>query len=261
MRGTPSRQAAVERDWPDRRRPFESPAGFRLLVPGWPQFSWGQGERGWVLLGSFLVAAGAAVLAWGTWLSWCFFAFGFLVHVSSTTDAIRQASFPVYARRTAVPMIAGALAVLVYLPLLLTLIDTAWPGSAPERTQSVYLVNCWAYRDAAPRRGHWVWLRLPPLGRLHAARVVAAAGQELEWTGHEWKVDGQMSGLLVPLHNTAWPQAGRFKVPADQVLVEAEEAGEGGAPPSSGSLVLVPQDQIIGRAWARYYPVWDRRLL
>jgi hypothetical protein len=259
MRGAPSRQAAVARYLPGHRRPFESPAGFRLLVPGWPQFSWGQGERGWVLLGSFVVAAGAAVLAWGTWLSWCFFAFGFLVHVSSTTDAIRQASFPVYARRTAVPMIAGSLAVLVYLPVLLTLIDTAWPGAAPDRTQSVYLVNCWAYRGAPPQRGHWVWLRLPPLGRVHAARVVAVAGQEFEWTGRELRVDGQEFRLLVPLRNTAWPQACPLKVPADQVLVEPEE--ESGAPPSTGSLVLVPQDQIIGRAWAQYYPVWDRRLL
>lgn len=259
MRGAPSRPAAAGRACPVSRRPFESPAGLRLLVPGWPQFSWGQGQRGWVLLGSFVVAAVAAVLAWGTWLSWCFFAFGFLVHVSSTTDAIRQASFPVYARRTAVPMIAGALAVLIYLPVLLTLIDTAWPGSAPDRTRSVYLVNCWAYRGATPRRGHWVWLRLPPLGRLHAARVVAVAGQELEWTGHDWRVDGQTSHLLAPLRNTAWPQACCFKVPADQVLVEPEE--EGGAPPSTGSLVLVPQEQIIGRAWAQYYPVWDRRLL
>ena len=81
--------------------------GLRLLVPGWPQFAWGQAERGWVLLGSFVVAAGAGVLAWGTWLSWCFFAFAFLAHVSSTTDALRQGSFPVYPRRTAVPMIAG----------------------------------------------------------------------------------------------------------------------------------------------------------
>jgi hypothetical protein len=57
----------------------------------------------------------------------------------------------------------------------------------------------------------------------------------------------------------AWPQACRFKVPADQVLVEPEE--EDGAPPLTGSLVLVSHDQIIGRAWAQYYPVWDRRLL
>jgi hypothetical protein len=42
-------------------------------------------------------------------------------------------------------------------------------------------------------------------------------------------------------------------------LIEPED--EGLAPAPTGSLVLVGQDQIIGRAWAQYYPVWDRRLL
>jgi hypothetical protein len=255
----PSRQARGHRVWAGHRRPFESPAGFRLLVPGWPQFSWGQGERGLVLLGSFVVALAAGFLAWGTWLSCGFFAFGFLAHVSSTTDAIRQGSFPVYPRRTAVPMIAGSLAVLLYLPVLLALIATAWPGAAPDRARSVYLVNCWAYRGRAPQPGHWVWLRLPAGGGQHPARVVAVAGQEVEWTGHQWRIDGQTPRLLAPLPTSAWPQACRFKVPADQVLVEPEE--EDGSPRWTGSLVLVSQDQIIGRAWAQYYPVWDRRLL
>jgi hypothetical protein len=255
----PSREAADTRDWPGHRRPFESPAGFRLLVPGWPQCSWGQRERGWVLLGSFLVAVGVAIVAWGTWLSWCFFAFGFLIHVSSTADAVRQASFPVYARRAAVPIVVGALAMLIYMPCLSALITTAWPGAAPDRTRRVYLVNCWAYHSAQPSRGHWVWLRLPPMGALHAARVVAVAGQDVEWTGHDWRVDGQIPRLLAPRRTSVWPQPWHFQVPPDEVLVEPEE--EGGTPPSSGTLVLVPQEQIIGRAWARYYPVWDRRLL
>ncbi len=259
MIDAPRRAASDKRAWPADRRPFESPAGLRLLIPGWPQLAWGQGERGGVLLGSFVVALAAGILAWGTWLSWGFFAFAFLAHVSSTTDAIRQGSFPVYSRRSTVPMIAGALAALLYLPALLTLALTAWPGRAPDRTQNVYLVNCWAYRSAGPRRGHWVWLRLPPAGRLHAARVVAVAGQEVEWTGREWRVDGQIPGDLAPLRTTAWPQACRFKVPAHQVFIEPEE--EEGAPATTGSLVLVDQDQIIGRAWAQYYPVWDRRLL
>ena len=87
------------------------------LIPGWPQFAWGQRERGGVLMGSFVVALAAGVLAWGTWLSWCFFAFGFLAHVTSTTDAIRQGSFPVYSpRKAAVPMIAGSLALCPLLP-------------------------------------------------------------------------------------------------------------------------------------------------
>ena len=100
---------------------------------------------------------------------------------------------------------------------------------------------------------------MPPQGQLHAARVVAVAGQEVEWTGHEWRVNGQEPRLLAPLRIAAWPQVCQFRVPADQVLVEPEDDGD--SPATTGSLVLVSQDQIIGRAWAQYYPVWDRRLL
>ena len=148
---------------------------------------------------------------------------------------------------------------MLYLPALLVLIDTAWPVAASPRSRGVYLTNCWAYRRAAPVRGDWVWLRLPPRGALGVARVVAVAGQELEWTGRGWRIDGRPTRLFHPLRHAAWPRDCLFRVPAGQVLVEPRE--DGNAPPTAGWLVLVPQDQIIGRAWARYHPVWERRLL
>lgn len=253
------RVEAQGKSWPPNRLPFESPAGPRVLVPGWPQFSWGQRERGWVLLGSFIFAVVAGLLTWGTWVGWSFFGFAFLTHVTSTTDAIRQGSFPVYPRRTASLMVTGAFATLGYLPALSALFVTACPSYVSDRTGNGYLVNCWAYRGAQPRRGHCVWLRMPPQGQFHAARVVAVSGQEVEWTGHEWRVDGQEQQLHSPLRMTAWAQVCQFKVPADQILVEPED--DGNSPATTGSLLLVSQEQIVGRAWAQYYPVWDRRLL
>lgn len=247
------------KSWPLDRLPFESPAGLRVLVPGWPQFSWGQRERGWVLLGSFAFAMVAGVLTWGTWVGWSFFGFAFLAHVTSTSDAIRQGSFPIYPRRAAVSMITGAFAVLLYLPTLSALFVTACPSFAPDRTGNGYLVNCWAYRGAQPRQGHCVWLRMPPHSQLHAARVVAVSEQEVEWTGRKWRVDGQEQRLHSPLRMTAWVQVCRFKVPAGQILVEPEDDEPSSA--TSGPLLLVSQEQIVGRAWAQYYPVWDRRLL
>jgi hypothetical protein len=245
--------------WPLDLLPFESPAGLKVLVPGWPQFAWGQHERGWVLLGSFVFAMAAGFLAWGTWIGWIFFGFSFLSHVTSTTDAIRQGSFPVYPRRTAVMMISGALAVFLYLPALAALFATACPGFAPDRTGNGYLVNCWAYRGALPHRGDCVWLRMPTHGRLQAARVVAIAGQEVEWTGHQWQVDGKEQRLHSPLRMTAWAQVCRFTVPDNQVLVEPDD--ERSSPEATSPLVLVSQEEVVGRAWAQYYPVWDRRLL
>jgi hypothetical protein len=57
----------------------------------------------------------------------------------------------------------------------------------------------------------------------------------------------------------AWPQNFRFLVPKDQVLVEQED--EGPSTRGIGSLVLVTADRIIGRAWAKFYPVRNRHLL
>jgi len=259
MPRTPRRDAACDPGWLVDRRPFESPAGLRALVPGWPQFSWGQRQRGWVLLSSFAVALGAGLVTWGTWVGGSFFAFAFFTHVTSTTDAIRQASFPVYPRRAALLMTTGALAVLLYLPVLAVLFETAWPGFSSDRTRSGYLVNCWAYRGTGPGRGDWVWLRLPPLGQLHAAQVVAITGQEVEWTGRQWRVDGQDQQRHAPLRMTVWPQSCRFTVPANLVLVEPKD--DGAAAPATTPLLLVSHDLIIGRAWAQFYPVWDRRLL
>src|SRR5262249_9346749 len=147
MARTPWGERARHQDWPANGRAFEAPAGLRVLVPGWPQFSWGQRDRGWVLLGSFAFAGGGGLLTWGTWVGWTFFAFAFFAHVSSSTDAIRQASFPVYPRRAAILVTAGSLALVLYLPSVTLLLATAWPGFSADRASSGYLVNSWAYRD------------------------------------------------------------------------------------------------------------------
>jgi hypothetical protein len=78
------------------RRPFQHPAGLRLLVPGWPQGRWGQRARASVLAGSFAVSLGMGLWSWGTWAGWGFWAFAFASHVTSVLDAMRQTSFPVY---------------------------------------------------------------------------------------------------------------------------------------------------------------------
>jgi len=102
-------------------------------------------------------------------------------------------------------------------------------------------------------------MRPPSYGEPRAAQVVAVSGQEVEWSGRCWKIDGQDRSLTAHLRLAAWPQACRFKVPANQILVEPQD--DGASTPQLGPLVLVSPDRIIGRAWAQFYPVWDRRLL
>jgi hypothetical protein len=241
------------------RRPFDCPARFKLLVPGWPQLSWNQRERATVLMGSFLTALVAGVWAWGTWVGWGFFAFGFLCQVSSATDAMRQSSFPAYSSRTSLLLVAGSLGFLLYAPVTLVLSTLAWPGFSEQETGTGYAVNLWAYHHARPRAGEWIWTRLQSRGKPHAAQIVATGGQEVEWTGRNWRIDGLPCPLKGSLRLTAWPQICRFHVPTDQVLVEPEEPEKSMS--AIGPLVLVPADAIVGRAWARLYPMWDRHLL
>jgi hypothetical protein len=241
------------------RRPFEYPVGMRMLVPGWPHICWGQRQRGWVLLGSFLVSVLVGLWTWGTWLSCGILSFAFVTNVVSTTDVLRQRSFPIYPSRTALVVVSWSLGILLYLPGICLLSQFAWPVFDPGGTGNGFLIDLRAYRGAEPRQGQWIWMRPPPAGEPRAAHVVAVSGQEVEWTGRVWKVDGQGLSSSPQLRFTARPQPCRFRVPANQILVEPQD--EGTSTPSVGPLVLVASDQIMGRAWARFYPVWDRRLL
>ncbi|MGO9470307.1 MAG: hypothetical protein ACLQIB_35560 [Isosphaeraceae bacterium] len=241
------------------RRPFDSPAGFKLLVPGWPQLFWDQRERGMVLLGSFILAILVGVWTWGTYLGWAFFAFAFLAQVTSTTDALRQSAFPAYSSRTSLILVCSTLGLFVYLPATLIVSLLALPCFSEPDTGTGYAVNRWAYRHATPRRGDWIWAPLHSHGTPHAALIVATGGQEVEWTGQNWRIDGLPCPLRGALRLTAWPQTCRFHVPSDQILVEPE------VPDASqsviGPLVLVRSTAILGRAWAQLYPMRDRHLL
>jgi hypothetical protein len=228
------------------------------LIPGLPQFSWRQRERGLVFLGSFVSGIATWLWTWGSWLSGVFLAFVFLTHVVSIADVVRQSSFPAYCRHRAWVVIVSVLGTVLYLPVLCAMLVTAWPGVS-STTESRYLVNCWAYRHARPRPGDWVWVRMPPSGTPHGAEVMAVGGQMVQWTGRKWLIDGRDCPCHSPLGPYDWPQTCRFQVPEDQVFVEPET--DGPTEFAAGPPILVRADRIIGKAWARYYPVWERHVL
>lgn len=240
-------------------RPFNSRIGLTVLVPGFLQRRWGQPQRGWTFFGSFASALLVALWTWGTSQSWGFLALAFVTHLASITDVLRQSSFPVYPARRAAVLIAGALLLVFYAPAVFGLSLVAWPGFEPANTGVGFLVNRYAYRGAEPRQGEWIWMHPSVAGEPRAAQVVATSGQEVEWNGQSWKIDGLARPLHSPDRLTAWPQACRFKVPPNQVLVEPRDDGLSAVP--IGPVVLVSPDRIIGRAWAQFYPVWDRRIL
>ncbi len=232
-------------------------AGLKVLVPGYAQWSWRQRERGLVLFGSFAAALTVGGFAWGTRTGLVVLAFAFGTHVASVVDVIRQSSFPGFGRWVPWFSASAGLGLAMYVPALVLASLVAWPAYRGGSTRDAYLVDYGAYRGVAPRRGDWVWLRAqPPRRGTGIGRVVATARQEVEWAGDRLRVDGAPAGLD-PRSRRGWPPSNlAFTVPEGHVLVDARPVG-----PTDAGPVLVPVDQVAGRAWARLYPIWKRRLL
>jgi hypothetical protein len=237
---------------------FCSQPALGLIVPGFAQIAWGQGHRGSVFLLSFMSALCTSLFSWGSMLGWGFFGLALVTHLVSSLDALHQRSFPVFPRGTALAATSVATVLFIYLPVAALLELYAFPAQSDQSTSAGYLVNRLAYEAAEPSTGDWIWLRLSPTGSPRAGVVVAVAGQEVEWTGRGWKVDGHdivLQAGSFPYYPKGW----RFQVPDRHVLIGPEL--DAAKIEQMAPLVIVSRDQIVGRAWARYYPFWDRCLL
>ena len=180
----------------------------------------------------------------------------FLTHVVSASLVIKQSSFPNYPSRMSSLFVSLALAVFVYLPLSFVLSLLAWPAFEPDGSGVGFLVNRGAYRSATPRSGQWVWMRRRRSVKPRAAQVVAVSGQEVEWTGRDWTVDGQKHALHSSIRLPAWPLTCRFRVPANQILVEPQDDGVSSSCARPGGA----RRATIGSSAARgpsSIPFWD----
>jgi hypothetical protein len=257
MRLTEDRRAKPGLKSGERGIPLVSTGVLRVLIPGLAQWNWRQRERGLVFLVSFAASLAASLLCWGNFLGWVFLGFAFLTHTAATLDLVRQRAFPVFhARITLVAVIFG-LGVSFYVPLAKLLSLYAFPALSSEAPGVGYLVNSRAYLERGPVPGQWIWLHDRSHATGVAGQVIAVAGQEVEWTGRRWEVDGKALRFTHPGSLPYYPASWRFQVPRDHVLIDRELATMGPPP----ALTIVSQDQIVGRAWARYYPFWDRCLL
>jgi|GEM_PF-1442135 len=242
---------------------WKAPAGLKILVPGYAQWTWHQPERAAVLFGSFLMAVGVGIFTWGTGTGLAVLAFAFGTHVASTVDVVRQTAFPGFGRWMPWLSASGGLAMGVYGPVVGLAALVAWPVSSNQADlgrSSGYAVNYLAYRSHAPSRGDWIWVRPSRTRDGRVGKIIAAPGQEVEWTGNQLRVDGKRLWLATPCHSLHPPEEMAYVVPADHFLVNTGTSRSAGRS-RSGGLELVPADQIAGRAWARLYPIQDRQLL
>ncbi len=253
--------AGLERDsWSasgaDRGR---SRAGLKILIPGYPQWSWDQRARALVLFGSYLVALGVGLFSWGTPIGLVVLAFAYGTHVVSAADIIRQEAFPGFGRWVPMVSTSGGLGLGLYGPALALASLVAWPGMGDGLARDGYLVNCRAYGKSPPEHGDWVWLRSSPWGEGRLGRIVAGPGQEVEWSDQQLWVEGELLSPGVSWLPGQFPADLVLIVPGDHALIAPVAPGSARTVP--GPPVLVPCGEILGRAWARYYPIRERQLL
>ncbi len=242
-----------------RGSPGLATVGPRLLIPGYPQWSWHQRDRAMVLFGSYVAALSVGVFAWGTSLGLGLVLFAFATHAFSAADAIRQYAFPGFGRLVPVLSTSAGLGAFCYAPALALASAFAWPIALDERPREGYFVNRWAYRDEPPAPGETVWLRPTRGARPKVARIVAGPGQRVEWSGDQFRVNDQVVEES-PFRIAGSPAGLQMTIPERHVLVTfgADPMRGKGVP---GGWEIIDQADIRGRAWARSYPIWDRRLL
>ena len=232
------------------------PAGWRVLVPGLPQWFWGRHDQALIFFGFHAGAASLGLFAWGTWLGLLMWAFAFAAHAVSAADAIREAAFPKFGPMVPLPAASLGLGTVCYAPVMILGSMFAWPVVPDQSPRDGYWVNRWAYRGAlGPRHGETIWLRAIRGTRPRLARVLAGEGERVRWSDRQLHVDGRPS-----LRSGVASHALELTIPDRHVLVSfhhdpAEPLGDGSA------WEIVALEEVHGKAWARSYPVWDRRLL
>ena len=242
-----------------------------MLVPGLAQLQLAA-ARAWAGLPD-LVPVGPgdrASSAGEASLGWAFLAFAFVTHAASTLDVLRQRSFPVFppVRRCRLDASAGS-GSSAYLPLgtILTLYalpaqpdgpaGDRLPGESPGIPGSRILrpasgSGCGCRRTRRPRAGRVVAVGRPG-GRVDGRD---AGGSTARRSTH--------SPRSSPPSTT--PSAGSSASPS--ITSWSASRIDSAQDRSLRPMVLVSQDQIVGRVWARYYPVlgsppaltWPRRV-
>lgn len=236
-----------------------STAWFALFLPGCVQWSRGRRARGLAFAWSYGTSLALALAFWGGPLTVICLAVAVASQTLGWVDALRESPFLGFTPTVVLAVTGGGLSLAAHLPMIGLLCLFAWPGHDAHSTEGSYLVNRLAYRDRLPAPGHWVWLDEAIPGTRRAARVVAVGGQEVEWTGSRWTVDGAAIDVDSSRIFAGYPRRWRFRVPDHHVLIDSVvpvAPGRPGAP-----WVMIEDRRIVGRVWARSRGFWDRRLL
>ena len=254
---------------------------YRLVVPGWSQLHDGRTTLGRLLLMGYCGCMMAAILCFGSSICSVMLGMAFACHGASVFDVARRSSPGIRDRFFHMLLGCGLLAAFVYLPVYTLATSIVNPivilaDRPPLRSGDVLLVRAFAHDGTPPRVGDVVQYQMTEArvrGQTPAGgaamfefrgpridRVLAGAGQVIDWNGGQLTVDGQPSSVR-PLNPQGAGQRLSFTVPTgccfilpstDLVNVQFQATAE-----NWKQLSLVPVSQIEGRVIWRSWP-WTR---
>ncbi|MGP0067801.1 MAG: S26 family signal peptidase [Isosphaeraceae bacterium] len=266
----------------DSRIPLPEPEILaRLIVPGWAHIHSGLVIRGRFFLAAYLPLLLLGLARWGTGLGSMLLGLAFSVHAASVVDIlVRQGTvrFPRMMLTTLVVYII--LAILVYWPagqLLsrIAAVDYYQYDAPPFAQYDVVLINRWAYTLSAPRRGDIVQFRPVTQMRqrvgeqaLHVRyileedavidRVVGLAGDRVVWDEGRLSINGSVVSWK-PLVPERLPKHLDVTVPkgCSMILPTASLAAANavGGEIFWNTTSMIPEEQILGRAYLRVSPL------
>ena len=249
-----------------------APRWWSLLVPGLPQIQRGERRRGRVLLVVYLGLMAAGLVTCGTGLGSMLLGLAFAAHVAAIADAFgaRSQTFGDSLRLTVMTMFV--LATLVYMPTGWAISRVATPlritGVMPPFQEGDVV---WYNRSSTPEVGDLVVYDLPQAsvaGRTEGGqamrvqiqgdrinRVVAVAGQRVEWAEQQLVVDGQVSPWQPAASLTTFRQ---ITVPEGSLFILPDHLVPMSLPNMPWTrLSVVSHERVGGRVFFRSLP-WNR---
>jgi hypothetical protein len=229
------------------KAPPRSPASWRVLVPGLPQWGWHEREHAALYFGTYVSALLVGVCGWGTWVGSLMLLIAPMVHVLSVIDALRRSLISFHAGLVPITVVSSSILMVGYAPIGLTTWMVAYPdrGNAGE----CFLVNRWAFRHSEPGLGDHVWSR-ERNERPELVRIVAQPGDAVELIAGTLRVNNrELVWTRRPIDDPLQDLA--MVVPDDHVLVL-------GAPADGARLRLVSRAAIVGQVWFQQYPISRR---
>jgi hypothetical protein len=263
---------AVEHTAPSLHWPT-LPIFLRMVVPGWAHRALGYRARGWLYQALYFPLLLFGLAALGSGPGMVALGLAFSVHAASIIDIVIRIDDRIVARIIATAGIMAVLYGAVYYPAVLGVTRFASTRQlrnaiGPFAPGDVFMFNPSAYRSQSPEVGDVLLYRqgqqdgygyVVREGEM-IGRVLARAGNHVEWKNGELFVDGApcqqdpMVGPFSPTLNLG------FKVPEDQFIIYPAIAARVPAAIEANlvrTLMTVSRAQILGRVYLRHYP-WRR---